>query len=103
MTENNVRRLSDVIEPETQQGLNDGYWSLMEHQLYEAKFALQVARRQMEAVGEHPENAGEAELAGAILEDLTHAYIATSQAQLNVTRRMTGTETAERMGGKENA
>ena len=101
MTENDVRRLSDVIESEPRQGLNDGYWSLMEHQLYEAKFALQVARRQMEAVGEHPENAEDAELAEAVLEILSPVYVRMLGANAAIKSLLSGTEVAGRIGRKE--
>ena len=103
MTENDVQRLSDVIEPETRQGLNDRYWALMEHQLYEAQFALQVARRQMEAVGEHPENRDEAELAEMVLEILSPVYVRMLGASAAIKSLLAGTETAERIGAKEDA
>ena len=103
MTENDIQRLSDVIEPKPRQGLNDGYWSLMEHQIYEAQFALQVARRQMEAVGEHPENDEDAELAEAVLEILSPIYVRMLGANAAIKSLLAGTETAERIGGREDA
>ena len=102
MTENDVRRLSDVIEPESHQGLNDRYWALMEHQIYEAQFALQVARRQMEAVGEHPENDEDAKLAEAVLEILSPVYVRVLGACAAIKSLLSGTEVAGRIGGREN-
>ena len=101
MTKNEVRRLSDVIKPESRQGLNDGYWSLMEHQVYEAQFALQVARRQMEAVGEHPENAEDAEQAEAVLEILSPVYVRLLEAAATIKKLLWGTEIAERIARRE--
>ena len=101
MSKEQVQRLSDVIEPETQQGLNDGYWALMEHQIYEAQFALQVARRQMEAVGEHPENAEDAELAEAVLEILSPVYVRMLGACAAIKSLLSGTEVAGRIGANE--
>ena len=102
MTEKHVSRLSDIIEPEPRQGLNDGYWSLMEHQVYEAQFALQVARRQMEAVSEHPENQEDAEQAEAVLEILSPVYVKMLEAAATIKKLLWGTEVAERIGEKEN-
>ena len=101
MSKEQVQHLSDVVEPETRQGLNDGYWSLMEHQLYEAQFALQVARRQMEAVGEHPENAEDAKLAEAVLEILSPVYVRMLGASAAIKSLLSGTETAERIGKRK--
>ena len=100
---NQPRKLSEVVETAAaRQGENDAKWFLMEHQLYEARVALQMARLQMELVCDAPENDEEFELARAVLEFLTPAYTRVLGALSSTKSLMAGTETAERIGGIEN-
>lgn len=102
MSSPEAKRLSDVVETMAPEGHNDGRWFLLEHQLYESKFALQVARLQMETIGDFPENEQERELAGDVLDILTPAFTQVLGALASVKSLLAGTETAERIGGKEN-
>lgn len=97
------RRLSEVIETSVaHQGENDGKWFLMEHQVYEARLALQVARHQMELVCDNPENEEDYELASAVLEILTPTYVQMLGKLAAIKALLAGTEIAERIGGQEN-
>lgn len=96
---NQPRKLSEVVETSmARQGENDGKWFLMEHQLYESRFALQVARLQMELVGDAPENEQERELAGDVLEILTPVYTQILGANASIKSLLASTEVAERVG-----
>ena len=99
----NTRKLSEVVETAAaRQGENDAKWFLMEHQLYEARVALQLARLQMELVCDAPENDDESELASAVLEILSPTYVRVLGDLAAIKSLLAGTETAERIGGQEN-
>jgi hypothetical protein len=97
------RKLSEVVKSGwAPEGHNDGRWFLMEHQIYQARVSLQQARLMAEQIGDHPENAEERELASAVLEYLTPAYIASAKCLADSKSLLSGTEVAERIGGQKN-
>uniref|UniRef100_A0A6H2A1X8 Uncharacterized protein n=1 Tax=viral metagenome TaxID=1070528 RepID=A0A6H2A1X8_9ZZZZ len=100
MTGNKARRLADVVDVRAPQGSNDARWFLLEHQIYEARIALQTARLQCELIGDHPENEEERELASAVLEWLTPVYVQMLEVLAQTLALLSGTEIAERMGRK---
>lgn len=102
MAKAKARRLSEVVDITTRQGINEGRWFLLEHQLYQARVSLQQARALCEQVGDSPENDEEWELARSALEIISPAYVKALEALSSFTSLMSGTEVAERMGGREN-
>lgn len=97
-----AKKLSEVVDTTAQQGLNDGRWFLLEHQLYQARVSLQQARALCEQIQDNPENDEEWELARASLEIISPVYVRALGALASFTSLMSGGEIAERMGGKEN-
>jgi hypothetical protein len=101
MTEKKARRLSDLIPPKAQPGINDGRWFLMEHQLYQVVVSLQAVRQLCEVIGDNPEGDSEWELARSALEIITPVYVKALGARAAITSLLAGTEIAERLGGIE--
>lgn len=101
MTNPKARKLSEVVPTTASQGLNDGRWFLLEHQLYQARVSLQQARALCEQIGDQPENDEEWELARAALEIISPAYVRTLGALSSFTSMMSGSEIAERLGKRE--
>jgi hypothetical protein len=102
MPEQKARKLSDVIPQYAPEGSNDARWFLLEHQLYEARFALSHVRSICEAVGDLPENEEERELARSVLEIISGTYVRLLGDYAAVHALLSGSDVAERMGGKEN-
>lgn len=80
------------------QGLNDGRWFLLEHQLYQARVSLQQARSLCEQIGDNPENDEEWELARSALEIISPVYVRALAALAAFTSLMSGTKTARVVG-----
>lgn len=102
MPNEKARRLSDVITSPVPEGFNDGRWSLMEHQMYQAFVSLQTVRLTCEQIGDRPENKEEWELARSVLEIVSPVYVDLLGARASVLALLAGTEVAERVGRKEN-
>ena len=63
MTENNPRRLSEIVSPLAPEGANDTDWFLIEHQLIQAKMSVDVALSTLLEVASNPESADERRVA----------------------------------------
>lgn len=101
MTNNQIRKLSEVMPATTRQGQNDSRWFLLEHQLYQARVSLQQARSLCEQIGDDPENDEEWELARAALEIISPVYVKALGMLAAFTSLMSGSEVVERLGGIE--
>lgn len=83
-------------------GTNEWRWHLMEHQAFQALHSCSEARRMLEDITDYPENQDERDLAIEIMEHMTQAYVALLSAWHNTQALISGTETAQKMGGYEN-
>lgn len=101
MSNQKARKLSEVVDTTTMQGINDARWFLLEHQIYQVIVSLQSARQVCEMIGDRAENGDEWELARAALEELTPVYIDTLQMRQNVSQLMASSKIAERVGRVE--
>lgn len=101
MSKAQVRKLSEVVDTAVPQGYNDGRWFVLEHQIYQAQVSLQTVRSLCERIGDYPENPEEWELARAALEIVSPVYVDLLGALAAVKALLSGSEVAERIGGKE--
>ena len=101
MTENNPRRLSDIVESLAPEGANDRRWFMVEYLLIDARTDVQIACDYLKDIRNRPENENERKIAEVCLDIIAGMYLDILEHRAAFLSYVSSTSVSEKISGKE--